>query len=327
MQQLAIGVLGAGHLGKIHIEQLLKISQCKVVGFYDSNAATREEVSAKFNITAFANEDELIASCDAIDIVTPTLSHFDLAKKCVTYGKHIFIEKPITETSEEAAQLIKMIHEANVVCQIGHVERLNPAFLAVKPLLSNPVFIEVHRLSQFNPRGTDVSVVLDLMIHDLDIILSLVNSDIRRISASGVKVVSDSIDIANARLEFMNGCVANITTSRISLKNMRKMRLFQKDAYVSIDFLNKTNEVVRINTEGDATGPLDFELRNAEGEKRIVSIGAEEVHMHNAIEMELRLFVDAVINNTAAVVSASDGLAALSLAEEILRKINTHNDL
>jgi predicted dehydrogenase len=323
---IAIGVLGAGHLGKIHIEQLCKIKQCKVVGFFDPSDDNAKLTQDKFSIARFASIEELIAECDAIDIVTPTSTHFDVAVQCVKAGKHIFIEKPITETSTEAEQLIKMIEEANVICQIGHVERLNPAFIAVRQHLNNPLFIEVHRLAQFNPRGTDVSVVLDLMIHDLDIILSLVKGDIKRISASGVKVVSDSLDIANVRLEFNNGCVANITTSRISLKNMRKMRVFQKDAYVSIDFLNKTNEVVRLTDNVEPQSPLDVELLTAEGVKRFVSVGAEEVHVHNAIEMELRLFIDAIENNSTPVVTAADGLNALKLAEEILLKINTINE-
>jgi predicted dehydrogenase len=326
LSPVRIGVLGAGHLGKIHITQLLAIKSCVLVGFYDASPAIASSVSAQFGITAFASIDELILSCDAIDIVTPTTTHHEIATKCVTYGKHIFIEKPITETAIEAQQLIKMVDEANIICQIGHVERFNPAFLAVKQVLHNPLFIEVHRLSQFNPRGTDVSVVLDLMIHDLDIILSIVKSDIKRISASGVKVISDSVDIANARLEFNNGCVANITTSRISLKNMRKMRIFQKDAYLSIDFLQKQNEVVRITEGGMAEGPMDFELNNAEGKKRVIHVGAEPVELHNAIEMELRLFIDAIQTKSTPVVSAADGLAALGLAEEILRKINTLND-
>jgi predicted dehydrogenase len=323
---VAIGVLGSGHLGKIHIEQLSKIKQCKIVGFYDPNDDNAKATIEKFGITRFTSAEELIAACDAIDIVTPTSTHFDLAVQCVKAGKHIFIEKPITENSAEAEQLIKMVEEADVTCQIGHVERLNPAFIAVRQHLNNPLFIEVHRLAQFNPRGTDVSVVLDLMIHDLDIILSLVKGDIKRISASGVKVISDSIDIANVRLEFNNGCVANITTSRISLKNMRKMRVFQKDAYVSIDFLNKTNEVVKLNDGNAPSGPLDVELINAEGMKRLVTVGAEPVQVHNAIEMELRLFIDAIQNKTTPIVSAADGLNALKLAEEILLKINTINE-
>jgi predicted dehydrogenase len=323
---VAIGILGAGHLGKIHIEQLSKIKQCSIVGFYDPNDDNANVTIEKFGIKRFTNIEQLIEACDAVDIVTPTVTHFDLAVQCVKAGKHIFIEKPITENSTEAEQLIKMVEEANVTCQIGHVERLNPAFIAVRQHLSNPLFIEVHRLAQFNPRGTDVSVVLDLMIHDLDIILSLVKADIKRISASGVKVISDSIDIANVRLEFNNGCVANITTSRISLKNMRKMRVFQKDAYVSIDFLNKTNEVVKLNDGTVPAGPLDVELINAEGMKRLVSVGTETVHIHNAIEMELRLFIDAIQNKTSPIVSAADGLNALRLAEEILLKINTINE-
>ena len=222
-----IGVLGAGHLGKIHIEQLLNISTAQVIGFFDPNNENANLAIEKFGIIRFENEDELIDACDAIDIVTPTIFHFELAIKAIKKGKHVFIEKPIAQTSIEAEQISKMVQEANIKCQVGHVERFNPAFVTAKPFLQNPLFIEVHRLAQFNPRGTDVSVVFDLMIHDLDIVLSLVNSEVKRISASGVKVISETVDIANVRLEFGNGCVANITTSRISLKNMRKMRIFQ----------------------------------------------------------------------------------------------------
>lgn len=322
MEKIKIGVFGAGHLGKIHIEQLLKIESVQVVGFFDPSPTNAQLALEKFNIVRFTNEDDLIKACDALDIVTPTIYHFELAKKIIQYGKHLFIEKPITHTVAEAEILSKMVYEANVKCQVGHVERFNPAFLAVRHQIENPLFIEVHRLAQFNPRGTDVSVVLDLMIHDLDIILSLVKSDIKRINASGIKVISDTIDIANVRLEFDNGCVANITSSRISLKNMRKMRLFQKDAYVSIDFLNKKNEVVRIKNNAETKGPLDFAIDMPNGDTKVIAIDSTAALPVNAILLELELFADSIKNNTKTPVTVDDGCLAVKLAHEILRKIN-----
>jgi len=317
-----IGVLGAGHLGKIHIEQLLNISTAQVIGFFDPNNENANLAIEKFGIIRFENEDELIDACDAIDIVTPTIFHFELAIKAIKKGKHVFIEKPIAQTSIEAEQISKMVQEANIKCQVGHVERFNPAFLTAKPFLQNPLFIEVHRLAQFNPRGTDVSVVFDLMIHDLDIVLSLVNSEVKRISASGVKVISETVDIANVRLEFGNGCVANITTSRISLKNMRKMRIFQRDAYISIDFLNKKNEIVRIKPDSEPTSMLDFPIELNNGIKKTITVEMPIIESTNAIRDELILFLDAIINDTPTAVSADEGSTAVKIAEEILRKIN-----
>jgi len=317
-----IGVLGAGHLGKIHIEQLLNISTAQVIGFFDPNNENANLAIEKFGIIRFENEDELIDACDAIDIVTPTIFHFELAIKAIKKGKHVFIEKPIAQTSIEAEQISKMVQEANVKCQVGHVERFNPAFVTAKPFLQNPLFIEVHRLAQFNPRGTDVSVVFDLMIHDLDIVLSLVNSEVKRISASGVKVISETLDIANVRLEFGNGCVANITTSRISLKNMRKMRIFQRDAYISIDFLNKKNEIVRIKPDSEPTSMLDFPIELNNGIKKTITVEMPIIESTNAIRDELILFLDAIINDTPTAVSADEGSTAVKIAEEILRKIN-----
>jgi predicted dehydrogenase len=317
-----IGVLGAGHLGKIHIEQLLQIPQVQFVGFFEPNDVTAAECAEKFSVPSFDNLDELIDACEALDIVTPTIFHHELASKIIKNGKHVFIEKPFTQTTEEADELVKMIEEANIKCQVGHVERFNPAFVAVKPFLTKPLFIEVHRLAQFNPRGTDVSVIFDLMIHDIDIVLSLVNSELKRISASGVKVISETVDIANVRLEFSNGCVANITTSRISLKKMRKMRIFQRDAYISVDFLNKKNEIVRIKPDGQADSLLDFPIELSNGVKKTITVEVPAISDYNAIREELKSFVDAIMNDTSTIVSADDGRLAVKVAEEILRKIN-----
>jgi predicted dehydrogenase len=317
-----IGVFGAGHLGKIHIQQLLEIPTAQVIGFFDPNDEQANICIEKYGVKRYLSHEDLIADCDALDIVTPTIFHFELASKAIKAGKHVFIEKPFTQTSSEAETLAAMVHEANVKCQVGHVERFNPAFITAKPFLTNPLFIEVHRLAQFNPRGTDVSVVFDLMIHDIDIVLSLVHSDVKRISASGVKVISETVDIANVRLEFSNGCVANITTSRISLKNMRKMRIFQRDAYVSIDFLNKKNEIVRIKPDTEPTSMLDFPIELNNGVKKTITVEMPVIEDSNAIREELRSFINSIETDTPTLVTANDGSMAVKVAEEILRKIN-----
>jgi len=225
---LKVGVLGAGHLGKIHLKLLQQSKKYDLVGFFDPDIANGQRVAEEFNYHYFENLDDLIDAVDVVDIVTPTLSHYNCAIKAITKGKHIFIEKPITNSVEEAEQIRLLVSENNLRGQVGHVERFNPAFKAIKSEIKSPMFIETHRLAEFNPRGTDVPVVLDLMIHDIDIILSVVNSPVRNINASGVSVISETPDIANARIEFENGCVANLTASRISLKNMRKAAFFKK---------------------------------------------------------------------------------------------------
>jgi predicted dehydrogenase len=240
---LRIGVLGAGHLGKIHLRLLNQSDKYELVGFYDPDQENAKQVSAEWGYRSFDSISELIQAVDVVDIVTPTLSHFECAQEAIVAGKHIFLEKPIANTVAEAEEIIRLADQYQVKGQVGHIERFNPAFKAVKDKINNPMFIETHRLAEFNPRGTDVPVVLDLMIHDIDAILSVVKSEIVQINASGVAVISDSPDIANARLQFKNGCVANITASRISLKNMRKSRFFQRDAYISVDYLEKSVEV------------------------------------------------------------------------------------
>ena len=319
---IKIGVLGAGHLGKIHIRLLKEIDKFEVIGFYDSDQSVAETVEKEFGIKRFETIESLLDQVDAVDIVTPTISHFKCASKSIKRSKHIFIEKPVSNTIEEAKTLIGLAKEADVLVQVGHVERFNPAFIAGRDFCSNPMFIETHRLAQFNPRGTDVSVVLDLMIHDIDIILSIVKSNIKRISASGVAVISDSPDIANARIEFDNGCVANLTASRISMKNMRKSRFFQQNAYVSVDFLDKKVEVIRLmKVEGD-TDPLavTIELGNGKGEKQIY-FESPAILPSNAIKMELEAFADSIISNTTPLVSIDDGYKALDVAYKIIEKM------
>lgn len=326
---IKFGVIGAGHLGKIHIKLALELKEhFEFVGFYDADESNAKTVSETFNIKSFGSPEELIEAVDCIDIVTPTISHYNLAALAIRNSKHVFIEKPITQTVEEAKSLLQLSEEANVKVQVGHVERFNPAFQAAQPYLNNPLFIETHRLAQFNPRGTDVPVVLDLMIHDIDIVLSAVNSPVRRISASGVAVVSDTPDIANARIEFENGCVANLTASRISLKNMRKSRFFQKDAYISVDFLEKEMEIVQMEDVQGEPGPFDMVLDLGEGKpsKKIV-FDKPEINPINAIQEELRTFALAIENDTVPLVSLEQGLNALSVADQILSKLKINGSM
>lgn len=315
---LKIGVLGAGHLGKIHLRLLNQSLKYELVGFYDPFKESAEKVAAEFGYKAFDTISELIAAVDVVDIVTPTLSHYDCAVEAIQAGKHIFLEKPISNTVEEAEHIIALSKEYNVKGQVGHVERFNPAFKAVKDKINNPMFIETHRLAEFNPRGTDVPVVLDLMIHDIDAILSVVNSPVKDIHATGTAVISDSPDIANARIEFENGCVANVTSSRISMKNMRKARFFQKDAYISVDYLDKICEVVKMKDAPEVPGDFDLILQNAEGVKKQIYFDNPSVDANNAILDELETFADAINNNTTPIVTLEDGTNALRIAHRII---------
>lgn len=324
---IKIGLFGAGHLGKIHMQQWLQVAGAELVGFYDPNNASAEGAIQQYGVKRFNSVDDLIAAVEAVDIVTTTIAHFEIARACLQAGKHVFIEKPLAHTMEEASELIKLVGEAGVKCQVGHVERYNPAFLALGDQLMQPMFIEAHRLAQFNPRGTDVSVILDLMIHDIDVVLHLVQSPVKRISASGVAVMSESADIANARIEFDNGCVANLTSSRISLKKMRKMRLFQRDAYIGVDFLEKKTEVIRLKGEGDLAGMLDFPLELPNGQQRIISVNMPEVAPSNAINAELSEFVQAIIQDKPVRVSVQDGYNAMDVAHQILKKMSAHHEL
>lgn len=321
---LKIGVVGAGHLGKIHLRQIKEIPEYQLVGFYDSNPAAASAVSAELQVVAFPSMDELINAVDVVDVVVPTLHHYECVMAALKKSKHVFVEKPLAENVAEAKNLVALAHEANVKTQVGHVERFNPAFIAIKDMCDNPMFIEAHRLAQFNPRGTDVSVVLDLMIHDIDIVLSLVKSGVKRISASGVPIVSSTPDIANARIEFDNGCVANLTASRISLKKMRKIRMFQKDAYISVDMLTHKTEVVRIKdvVEGQEHDPrsmvIDF---GNDGKKKQIYLEMPEIAPNNAIKMELSTFAEAIKNNSQTVVTIEDGAKALEVAHKVIEKI------
>lgn len=315
---LKVGVLGAGHLGRIHLKLLQQSEKYELVGFYDPDIANGQRVAEEFKYRYFDQLDALMDAVDVVDIVTPTLSHYNCAIKAITKGKHIFIEKPITNTIEEAEHIRLLVSENNLRGQVGHVERFNPAFKAIKSEIKNPMFIETHRLAEFNPRGTDVPVVLDLMIHDIDIILSVVKSPVLSVHASGVSVISETPDIANARIEFENGCVANLTASRISLKNMRKSRFFQKDAYISVDFLDKKVEVVKMKDAPEHPGDFDMVLQNAEGKSKQIYFKNPKITPNNAILDELETFADAIEGNTKPIVTLRDGTDALKLAHRII---------
>ena len=316
--KLKAGVLGAGHLGKIHLKLLQQSEKYELTGFYDPDESNGKKVEHEYGYPYFSSLESLIDAVDVVDIVTPTLSHYTCAIKAITKGKHVFIEKPVTNTVEEAEHIRLLVSENNLRGQVGHVERFNPAFIAVKDDIQSPMFIETHRLAEFNPRGTDVPVVLDLMIHDIDIILSVVKSPVKNITASGVSVISETPDIANARIEFENGCVANLTASRISMKNMRKSRFFQKDAYISVDFLEKQVEVVKMKNAPEIPGDFDMVLQNAEGLKKQIYFENPEISPNNAILEELESFANAINNNTKPVVTLRDGTDALRVAYQII---------
>ena len=315
---LKAGVLGAGHLGKIHLRLLQQSEKYELVGFFDPFTENATKVAEEFGYKLFDSIDELIAASEVIDIVTPTLSHFDCAKKAIENGCHVFIEKPITKTVTEAEAISAFADKHQVKGQVGHVERFNPAFTAVSEKIKHPMFIETHRLAEFNPRGTDVPVVLDLMIHDIDIILSVVQSKVKNVHGSGISVISETPDIANARIEFENGCVANLTASRISMKNMRKSRFFQKDAYISVDFLEKVAEVVRMKEVPENPDDFAMILQNAEGIKKQIYFDNPEVQGNNAILDELESFADAIQQNTTPIVSLRQGTEALRVAQQII---------
>lgn len=324
MEKVKIGVAGVGHLGKFHTKLLKEIEGCELTGVYDLDFDKAKLVAEEFKTKAYESLDELIKSVNAVSIAATTSSHYRIAKECLEKNVNCFIEKPITATIEEAEELLDIARKRNLKIQVGHVERFNPALLAVEKYLSNPLFVQSDRLASFNPRGSDVAVVLDLMIHDIDIILSLIKSDVSKVDASGIAVVSDSIDIANARIEFENGAVANVTASRISQKKMRKMRLFQKDAYISIDFNDGNSEVMHlVPHDRQVEGPHMSlgDLGVGDKRKKIVYQQPEKMQV-NALKYELELFVKAIAENTKTAVTGEEALRALRVAEMIIAKIN-----
>ena len=324
---LKIGVLGAGHLGKIHINCIKQLSVYELIGFYDQDVNTAKKVSEDLQVKSFSSVEELIDSVDVVDIVTPTISHFECASLALRKGKHVFIEKPIVATVEEADRLVKLAEDAKVKVQVGHVERFNPAYIAARPHINAPLFIEAHRLAIFNPRGTDVPVVLDLMVHDIDIVLDLIKSPVKNVSVSGVSIVSPTQDITNARIEFENGSVANLTASRISMKNMRKHRVFQKDAYITIDFLEKKTDIVRIKEIGGTPDPMAMKIELADGTSRQITIEQPEVMPINSIMMELESFHNAIVNDTEPAVTMYDGVQALKVCYMILDELAKNQEI
>ena len=325
MKKLKIGLLGAGHLGKIHLKCILATEQWELAGFYDPEERNAASAIAQYSARRFHTVDELLNAVDAVDIVTPTPSHYTLAAKSIRAGKHVFIEKPVTQTLHQGRELLRLAALHQVKVQVGHVERFNPAYLALRDMMLEPMFIESHRLAAFQPRGTEVSVILDLMIHDLDLVLHLVQSPVERVSASGVAVLSNTPDIANARVEFANGCVANLTASRISLKQMRKMRLFQRDAYISLDFLEKNAQIVRLFDRDAVNLPPEDQLMEFDtpaAGKKWLHLQMPETVPVNAIQQELETFAESILQDTTPLVSLNDGYEALRLAHRILKEID-----
>jgi predicted dehydrogenase len=323
MEKLKVGVIGTGHLGKLHTKLFREVEGCDFIGIYDKDLEKAKVVANEFQVNAFDSIEELIQKIDALSIVSTTSAHYELVKKAFANDKHVFVEKPITATIAEGEELVKIADEKKLNFQVGHIERFNPALISLEKYDLNPLFIQTDRLSQFNPRGTDVAVVLDLMIHDIDIILSLVKSEVASVSASGVAVVSDTIDIANARLEFENGAVANVTASRISQKKMRKMRMFQRDTYITLDFITGVSEVYRLISPGDIPDSpfISFgEIGIGDRKKAVVYEQPEQKEI-NALQHELQLFVNSILLKTKPPVSGSDGLKALKVAEMIIKKI------
>jgi predicted dehydrogenase len=322
-KQINVGVIGTGHLGSLHSKMYSEIESANFVGVFDTDKQRREETASKYKVTAFKSIGELLNAVDAVSIATVTTTHFEVAKQALNAGKHVLIEKPITSTLAEADELIALAGSKKVLIQVGHIERFNPAIISLESYTLKPMFIESHRLAQFNPRGTDVAVVLDLMIHDIDIILSLVNSPVKQIDANGVAVVSDTPDIANARLQFENGCVANVTSSRISRTKMRKMRMFQSNAYISIDFQQGSADVFRLGNEGEGSIWSTMLLGQiGEGKKkRSIIYEQPEIKKINALKYELESFLRAVSTNSRPIVNGEDGRMALDVAQQIMNKI------
>lgn len=327
MTKLPVGVIGVGHLGSLHTKMYAEIESANLVGVYDVDPSRAEQVAQHYHTKAFPSMNELLKNCKAVSIATTTKTHYEVAQQAINAGVHVLIEKPITRTVDEAEALIKLAKEKKVKIQVGHIERFNPALLALEKYHLQPMFIESHRLAQFNPRGTDVAVVLDLMIHDIDIIMSLVNSDVEQIHANGVAVVSDNVDIANARIQFTNGCVANVTASRISQKKMRKMRMFQRDAYISVDFSDGHAEVFRLDDGTDTSSGMAMMLGEITrgSVKRHITYERPEIKDVNALKFELEQFIDAVLNDHEPVVTGEEGKRALQLAHDIIKKIEQQN--
>ena len=331
MNKIPVGVIGVGHLGKIHASLYRDVKAANLVGVYDSDTEKAKKVGDELNITVFQNIDELLDKIEAVNIVTPTSTHHEIAKRALDHNCHLFIEKPIMANENEADEIIQLAKEKNKLLQVGHIERFNPAVLAISDVTLKPLFIESHRLASFNPRGTDVAVILDLMIHDLDLILSLVKSKPVQIDASGVGVISDTLDIANARIQFESGCVANITASRISTKKMRKMRVFQPNSYISIDFVEGFSEIYYMDDTAATfkNGTLAFSLGQIEAGNKRKDIKYNKLQKTdvNPLKYELSSFIESIQANIPPLVSGEDGVAALRLAHQVIAKIKEQTKL
>ena len=323
MKKLRVGVIGVGHLGSLHAKMFAAIPSAEPVGVMDLDASRSGAIAGELGIASFRSVSDLLKEVEAVSIAASTPAHFEIAKRAIESGVHVFVEKPITSTIGQAEELVALARERRIKVQVGHIERFNPALLALEKYRLQPMFIESHRLAQFNPRGADVDVVLDLMIHDIDIIVSLVHSPVEAIEANGVAVVSDTIDIANARLRFGNGCVANVTASRISQKKMRKMRLFQKDAYISVDFSDGVAEVFRLRGDGEEPGAGTMLLGEigSGSVKRNIVYEQPEVKEVNALRYELERFIECVLGGGEPAVSGEEGLRALRVAHDIIARI------
>ena len=315
LNKINIGIIGTGHLGSFHIEQYKKIENVNIIGFTDINDTQIHQIKNKHNITYFDNLEKLLANCDAVSIATPTTTHFKVAKKALEMNCHVLIEKPITQNIAEAKKLVKISEEKKLIIQVGHIERFNPAFYSLINEQFNPLFIESDRLAPFNVRGTDVDVILDLMIHDIDIVLSLVKSKVKEIRASGISVLSNNIDTASARVEFHNGCVANMTASRISQKKIRKFRFFEDSSYTTIDFLNPSIEKYILSDNMPDNNQSYVVMNNIKG-KYILYEKCQIAH-HNALKKELQNFIESIVNVKKPIIDGYSGLEALKLAIKI----------
>jgi predicted dehydrogenase len=331
MNKIPVGVFGVGHLGKIHASLYRDVKPADLVGIYDSDIDKAKKVADELNVAAFSDIDELLGKVEAVNIVTPTSTHYEIAKRALDHNCHLFVEKPIMASEREAEEIIRIAKEKNKLLQVGHIERFNPAVLAIADVSLKPLFIESHRLASFNPRGTDVAVILDLMIHDLDLILSLVKSKPVQIDASGVGVISDTLDIANARIQFESGCVANITASRISTKKMRKMRVFQPNSYISIDFVEGFSEIYYMDDTAATfkNGTLAFSLGQIESGDKRKDIKYNKLQRTdvNPLKYELNGFIESIQANLPPLVSGEDGVAALRLAHQVIAKIEEHTNM
>jgi len=327
-RRIKIGVIGVGHLGGLHVKQLKQIPEAQVSGIYDIDPKRTAEISREFGVNSYQAFHDLLEESEAICVATPTQFHHEYAKQILLENRHAFIEKPITETVEQADELIQLSRDKKLKLQVGHIERFNPAIIALEPLKINPLFIESHRLANFDVRGTEVAVVMDLMIHDIDLILNFVHSPVKAVDASGVSVISPTEDIANCRLQFENGCVANVTASRISARSMRKMRFFQPDAYISIDFLEGAADVYYIENK-DIHFPdagLAFSLGKIEkgAEKKNIRYAKLARKDINPLRYELQLFCQSIINDTEPPIPGEAGKRALRIAKLILTSIEEH---